>query len=89
MIDIIETVYRGASKGRGLVVAPKGEFGFEPEECGGISTECSGRLFDAVQVLGAQGNPAAGWSVHQWTGDLDAYVMSIIAFVHWICTFSG
>jgi hypothetical protein len=24
MIDIIETVYRGASKGRGLVVAPKG-----------------------------------------------------------------
>lgn len=25
MIDIIETVYRGASKGRGLVVAPKGE----------------------------------------------------------------
>lgn len=23
MIDIIETVYRGASKGRGLVVAPK------------------------------------------------------------------
>lgn len=25
MIDIIETVYRGASKGRGLVVAPKGK----------------------------------------------------------------
>jgi hypothetical protein len=25
MIDIVETVYRGASKGRGLVVAPKGE----------------------------------------------------------------
>jgi hypothetical protein len=24
MIDVIETVYRGASKGRGLVVAPKG-----------------------------------------------------------------
>lgn len=24
MIDIIETVYRGASKGRGLVVSPKG-----------------------------------------------------------------
>lgn len=24
MIDIVETVYRGASKGRGLVVAPKG-----------------------------------------------------------------
>lgn len=26
MIDIIETVYRGASKGRGLVVSPKGAF---------------------------------------------------------------
>ncbi|KAF7297311.1 Spliceosomal protein DIB1 [Mycena indigotica] len=26
MIDIIETVYRGASKGRGLVVSPKGTF---------------------------------------------------------------
>lgn len=25
MIDIIETVYRGASKGRGLVVSPRGE----------------------------------------------------------------
>lgn len=25
LIDLIETVYRGASKGRGLVVAPKGE----------------------------------------------------------------
>ena len=25
MIDIVETVYRGASKGRGLVVAPKGK----------------------------------------------------------------
>jgi hypothetical protein len=24
MIDIVETVYRGASKGRGLVVSPKG-----------------------------------------------------------------
>lgn len=27
LIDIIETVYRGASKGRGLVVSPKGEPG--------------------------------------------------------------
>jgi DIM1 family U5 snRNP protein len=26
LIDIIETVYRGAKKGRGLVVSPKGEF---------------------------------------------------------------
>jgi DIM1 family U5 snRNP protein len=25
LIDIIETIYRGAKKGRGLVVSPKGE----------------------------------------------------------------
>ena len=27
LIDIIETIYRGAKKGRGLVVSPKGEWG--------------------------------------------------------------
>jgi len=26
LIDIIETVYRGASKGKGLVMSPKGKF---------------------------------------------------------------
>ncbi len=26
LIDIIETIYRGAKKGRGLVVSPKGEW---------------------------------------------------------------
>jgi hypothetical protein len=26
LIDIIETIYKGARKGRGLVVSPKGEF---------------------------------------------------------------
>lgn len=26
IIDIIETIYRGASKGRGLVVSPKGDY---------------------------------------------------------------
>jgi DIM1 family U5 snRNP protein len=30
MIDIIETVYRGASKGRGLVVSPKGSLSILP-----------------------------------------------------------
>lgn len=30
MIDIIETVYRGASKGRGLVVSPKGNSNLNP-----------------------------------------------------------
>ena len=33
LIDIIETIYRGAKKGRGLVVSPKGTFH--------ISMECS------------------------------------------------
>ena len=28
LIDIIETIYRGAKKGRGLVVSPKGTHGF-------------------------------------------------------------
>ena len=28
LIDIIETIYRGAKKGRGLVVSPKGTFAF-------------------------------------------------------------
>lgn len=26
VIDIMETIYKGARKGRGLVVSPKGEF---------------------------------------------------------------
>lgn len=30
LIDIIETIYRGAKKGRGLVVSPKGMFPFIP-----------------------------------------------------------
>jgi hypothetical protein len=35
LIDIIETIYRGAKKGRGLVVSPKGESTL----CGRDSTE--------------------------------------------------
>jgi len=47
LIDIIETVYRGASKGRGLVVSPRGE----------LTAACpvdlaDDRLLDASQVLG-------------------------------------
>ena len=43
VIDIIETVYRGASKGRGLVVSPRGEL---------VSLPCANdRLFHATQVL--------------------------------------
>jgi hypothetical protein len=30
LIDIIETIYRGVKKGRGLVVSPKGELNFCP-----------------------------------------------------------
>ena len=26
LIDIVETIYRGAKKGRGLVVSPKGQY---------------------------------------------------------------
>jgi hypothetical protein len=32
LIDIIETIYRGAKKGRGLVVSPKGRFPQVPPE---------------------------------------------------------
>jgi len=32
LIDIIETIYRGAKKGRGLVVSPKGELNFCPRK---------------------------------------------------------
>lgn len=31
LIDIVEVVYRGASKGRGLVVSPKGKSSLNPE----------------------------------------------------------
>jgi len=34
LIDIIETIYRGAKKGRGLVVSPKGAFFFSPAVLG-------------------------------------------------------
>ena len=50
MIDIIETVYRGASKGRGLVVSPKGM----PYATGSIllfRLDHSSRLLDALQIL--------------------------------------
>jgi len=33
LIDIIETVYRGASKGRGLVVSPKGALFLASQSC--------------------------------------------------------
>lgn len=54
MIDIIETVYRGASKGRGLVVSPKGKI--NPPPCTLYITDSSPsmtfcRLLDALPLL--------------------------------------
>lgn len=51
LIDIIETIYRGAKKGRGLVVSPKGELAFL---C--AMGEANGsRLFDQIPILDARG----------------------------------
>jgi Mitosis protein DIM1 len=49
LIDIIETVYRGASKGRGLVVSPKGTIllVFPPF----VKLMYFKRLLDTLQVL--------------------------------------
>jgi hypothetical protein len=61
LIDIVETIYRGASKGRGLVVSPKGEFShlsptnfstssrFPPNWLRNVSHVV--RLFNPLQVL--------------------------------------
>lgn len=56
MIDIIETVYRGASKGRGLVVSPRGEpsrgRGSPPlRDCADVCCPELCRLLDSAQVL--------------------------------------
>ena len=54
LIDIIETVYRGASKGRGLVVSPKGVSmtfisAFHVRRRSWAM--CIFRLFDSVPIL--------------------------------------
>lgn len=56
LIDIIETIYRGAKKGRGLVVSPKGEFCFVlfwSDVVGLVSLliYSGGRLFDQISIL--------------------------------------
>lgn len=56
LIDIIETIYRGAKKGRGLVVSPKGGFivCFWGDDVGAlvvIANLFGGRLFNQVSVL--------------------------------------
>lgn len=60
LIDIIETVYRGASKGRGLVVSPKGTWRFN---CRNHGLTYSLRLFYSIQVLGVGGS--VPWPVGQ------------------------
>jgi len=47
LIDIIETIYRGAKKGRGLVVSPKGKSDCLLEQ---INTDCF-RLLDQISIL--------------------------------------
>jgi hypothetical protein len=49
LIDIIETVYRGASKGRGLVVSPKGNLAPLPRSFRTLTD--FQRLLDTLQVL--------------------------------------
>lgn len=51
MIDIIETVYRGASKGRGLVVSPKGKFTPFSYTAAILFTDHASRLFDTLPLL--------------------------------------
>jgi hypothetical protein len=66
LIDIIETIYKGAKKGRGLVVSPKGEYNslrlvlvlsFRR-----VLMAVSSRLFDQVPILDSRfllhGSPA-------------------------------
>jgi hypothetical protein len=48
MIDIIETIYRGATKGKGLVVSPKGMLNFEAGY-NGRGSNC--RLLYKAQIL--------------------------------------
>lgn len=50
LIDIIETIYRGAKKGRGLVVSPKGKNVLEvPLVVGKADSDC--RLLDEISLL--------------------------------------
>lgn len=50
MIDIIETVYRGASKGRGLVVSPKGVSTLA-STLGAVTDTSLCRLLHTLQIL--------------------------------------
>ena len=50
LIDIIETIYRGAKKGRGLVVSPKGMLSRSSTlDCADVR-----RLLDQISILGGE-----------------------------------
>ena len=51
LIDIIETIYKGAKKGRGLVVSPKGEPMRTNRVRRAILMWAVGRLFDQIPLL--------------------------------------
>jgi hypothetical protein len=54
LIDIIETIYRGAKKGRGLVVSPKGQISFPtPFTYPSCLLIIAPRLLYASQILAA------------------------------------
>lgn len=62
LIDIIETIYKGAKKGRGLVVSPKGGFSVFSVWVGTrLILGC--RLLDEVSVLGSWQGVLAGCGV--------------------------
>jgi len=57
LIDIIETIYRGAKKGRGLVVSPKGTFRLPSSSVPMRQTrvaDCNRRLLHQIQILAFQ-----------------------------------
>jgi hypothetical protein len=51
LIDIIETIYKGAKKGRGLVVSPKGNIAHNPEIEVFFADNYFYRLLDQIPVL--------------------------------------
>ena len=52
LIDIIETIYRGAKKGRGLVVSPKGKFTLiNLLGCSFLQSREPGMKYDRLTIL--------------------------------------
>lgn len=62
LIDIIETIYKGAKKGRGLVVSPKGKFGSVFPVYSRLSDDANGRdrLLHEIPLLDGVIAPLGG-----------------------------